>query len=244
MAINDKPASFLTFQKFLTFGKFIHIAAICLAFAACSPLFHVKQKLLACPKTAIPVVSSDSLEQIFSNKKLFHPKIKSAALVALSRYPELKNTRIEFLFRNITATMETRPKINFKAFSKKQRTYQVFINLNKGKNRALDIDSLTETMKIGWIAHELGHVVDYESRSAFSLMAMGVFYVTVPSFKRNIEQSVDIISIRHGFGYEHCEGAEYLLYHSNATDKYRKNNLKYYLPIEMMNVEICKCNEK
>jgi hypothetical protein len=243
MVVNDKSVSFLTFQKFLTFGKFIQIAAICLAFAACSPLFYVKKRLLDCPKTAIPIVSSDSLEQIFSNKKLFHPKIKSAALVALSRYPELKNTRIEFLFRNITATMETRPKINFKAFSRKQRTYQVFINLNKGENRALDIDSLTETMKVGWIAHELGHVVDYESRSAFSLMAMGVFYVTVPSFKRNIEQSVDIITIRHGLGYEHCEGAEYLLYQSNATEKYKKNNLKYYLPIEAMNVEICKCNQ-
>jgi hypothetical protein len=240
---NKKYPSVPTFQKLKTFGKFIQCAAICFAFAACSPLFHVKQKLLACAKTAIPVVSSDSLEQLFSNKKLFHPKIKHAALVALSRYPELKNTRIEFLFRNITATMETRPKINFKAFSKKQRTYQVFINLNKGKNRALDIDSLTETMKIGWIAHELGHVVDYESRSAFSLMAMGVFYVTVPSFKRNIEQGVDIITIRHGLGYEHCDGAEYLLYQSNATEKYKQNNLKYYLSIEKMNVEICKCNQ-
>ncbi|MDZ7879723.1 MAG: hypothetical protein U5L45_18740 [Saprospiraceae bacterium] len=221
--------------------KILQLATICLVFAACSPLFHVKKQLLTCPKTVIPLVSADSLEHVFSRNKLFHPKIKNAALVALSRYPELKNTRIEFLFRNITATMETRPKINLKAFSKKQRTYQVFINFNKGKNRALDIDSLTETMKIGWIAHELGHVVDYESRSAFSLMVMGLFYVSVPSFKRNIEQSVDIITIRHGLGYENCEGAEYLLYQSNAAEKYRKNNLSYYLPIDTMNVEICKC---
>jgi hypothetical protein len=220
--------------------RYLQLGVICLAFAACSPLFHVKKWLLECPKAAIPTVGTDSLALLFSNHKTFHPKIKSAALVALSRYPELKNTRIEFLFRNITATMETRPKINFKAFTK-DRTYQVFINLNKGKNRALDIDSLSETIKIGWIAHELGHVVDYESRTAFSLMAMGLFYVSVPSFKRNIEQSVDIITIRHGLGWEHCEGVEYMLTKSNATEKYKKNNLKYYLPMDTMNVQMCKC---
>jgi hypothetical protein len=219
---------------------YLQLVAICLVFAACSPLFHVKKRLLECPKFATPIVGVDSLEQLFSHNKTFHPKIKSAALVALSRYPELKNTRIEFLFRNIKATMETRPKINFKAFTK-DRTYQVFINLNKGKNRALDIDSLSETIKIGWIAHELGHIVDYESRTAFSLVAMGLFYVSVPSFKRNIEQSVDIITIRHGLGWEHCEGVEFLLDKSNATEKYKKNNLKYYLPMDTMNVQLCKC---
>jgi hypothetical protein len=213
---------------------------ICFVFTACSSLFHVKKQLLECPKVAIPLVPSDSLELLFSHNKTFHPKIKSAALIALSRYPELKNTRIEFLFKNITATMETRPKINLKAFTK-DRTYHVFINLNEGKNRALNIDSLSETIKIGWIAHELGHVVDYESRTAFSLMAMGLFYVSVPSFKRNIEQSVDIITIRHGLGWEHCEGVEYLLDKSNATEKYKKNNLKYYLPMDTMNVQLCKC---
>ena len=91
------------------------------------------------------------------------------------------------------------------------------------------------------LTHELGHIIDYESRNTLSLMAMGIYYVAVPSFKKNIEQSVDIITIRHGFGYEHCEGVEYLLYGSKATKKYKKNNVKYYLPIERMNVEICKC---
>ncbi len=223
-----------------TIKKIAYLCTICLACGACSSAFHVKKRLLDCPKTAVPWVRSDSLALLFSNHKTFHPKIKSAALVALSRYPELKNVRIEFLFRPITATMETRPKINLKAFTK-HRTYQVFLNNNEGKNKALDIDSLTESVKIGWIAHELGHIIDYESRNAFSLMAMGIYYLTVPSFKRNIEQSVDIITIRHGFGYEHCEGVEYLLYGSKATEWYKKNNVKYYLPIEKMNMEICKC---
>jgi hypothetical protein len=219
------------------------LALICLVFSACSSLFHVKKKLLVCPNTTtIPRVNTDSLEQLFSTNKTFLPQIKSAALVALSRYPELKNTKIEFLFRPITATMETRPKINLKAFTK-DRTYQIFINNNQGKHKALSIDSLTESMKIGWIAHELGHVVDYESRTAMSLIAMGIYYISVPSFKRNIEQSVDIITIRHGCGNEHCEGVEYLLYQSNATDKYKKNNLKYYLPMDTMDKEICKCRQ-
>jgi hypothetical protein len=225
----------------MTYTKYVlKLCTICLVFTACSPLFHVKQRLLDCPKAAISSVHPDSLLMLFGTNKTFHPKIKMAALAALSRYPELKNTRIEFLFRNITATMETRPKINLKAFSK-HRTYQVFINANKGKHKALDIDSLSESIKTGWIAHELGHVVDYESRTAFSLMAMGIFYVSVPSFKRNIEQSVDIITIRHGLGWEHCEGVEYLLGKSNATEKYKKNNLKFYLPMDKMNVEMCKC---
>lgn len=208
---------------------------------SCSASFHVKERLLVCPNVATPAVPQDSLAQLFSTNKRFHSKIKSAALVALSHYPELKNVKIEFLFRKAKATMETRPKINVNVLGRKHRTYQVFINNNKGKHKALDIDSLTETVKIGWIAHELGHIVDYESRSALSLFFMAPYYVFVPSFKQNIEQSVDIITIRHGFGYEHCEGVEYLLYQSNATEAYKKRNLKYYLPIERMNKEICKC---
>jgi hypothetical protein len=222
--------------------KILPFFTFSLIFMGCSPLFHVKERLLMCPKMPIASPNRDSLELLFNHNKTFHPKIKSAALVALSRYPELKNTRIEFLFQPITATMETRPKINIKAFTK-HRTYQIFINNNQGKRKALDIDSLSEPLKIGWIAHELGHIIDYESRNALSLMAMGVFYVTVPSFKKNIEQSVDIITIRHGCGHEHCEGVEYLLYQSTATETYKKNNLKYYLPIEKMNVEMCKCHQ-
>ena len=220
--------------------KCLVFVAICLVFGACSSAFHVKKRLLECPKTPVALVHKDSLALLFSPNKTFQPKIKSAALVALSRYPELKNVRIEFLFRPIISTMAARPKINLKAFTR-HRTYQIFLNNNEGKNKALDIDSLSESVKIGWIAHELGHIVDYESRNALSLMAMGVYYLTVPSFKRNIEQSVDIIAIRHGFGYEHCEGVEYLLYGSKASENYKKNNMKYYLPIEQMNVEICKC---
>ena len=220
--------------------RLLPLCAICLAFGACSSAFYVKKRLLECPKAAIPLVCQDSLALLFSDNKTFHPKIKSAALAALSRYPELRNVRIEFLFRSIKATMETRPKINLKAFTR-HRTYQVFLNNNTGKRKALDIDSLSEPVKIGWIAHELAHIIDYESRNTLSLMAMGAYYVTVPSFKRNIEQSVDIITIRHGCGYEHCEGVEYLLYGSRATERYKKNNVKYYLPIEKMNVEMCKC---
>ena len=222
--------------------KKIYVLLIVLSLVtACSRSFYVKEKLLACPNVCAPNVPQDSLELLFSINKKFNPKIKSAALVALSRYPELKNTKIEFLFKNITATMETRPKINFAVFTK-HRTYQVFINLNKGKNKALDIDSLSETVKTGWIAHELGHIIDYESRNAFSLLMMAPYYVWLPSFKRNIEQSVDIITIRHSCGYEHCEGVEYLLYKSNATEAYKKRNVTYYLPIEKMNAEMCKCH--
>jgi hypothetical protein len=230
----------LTMRKYIKIS--LQIVAICMAFTACSPLFHVKKKLLICPQISNSVVNTDSLTEQFGSHKTFLPQIKSAALIALSRFPELKNTRIEFLYKNIKTTMETRPKINLKAFTK-HRTYQVLINLNQGKSKALDIDSLSESVKIGWIAHELGHIVDYENRTAFSILAMGMYYVTVPSFKKNIEQSVDIIAIRHGFGRELCAGVEHLLYHSNATEKYKKNSLKYYLPLETMKLEINKCNE-
>jgi hypothetical protein len=224
----------------LKIKKGFFFLAICFVYGACSSAFHVKQRLLECPKIPVALVDKDSLELLFGGNKTFQPKIKSAALVALSRYPELKNVRIEFLFRTITTTMATRPKINLKAFTK-HRTYQIFLNNNEGKYKALDIDSLSESIKIGWIAHELGHIVDYESRNTLSLIVMGVYYVTVPSFKKNIEQSVDIITIRHGLGDEHCEGVAYLLYGSKASDSYKKSNVKYYLPIEKINAEMCKC---
>ena len=69
----------------------------------------------------------DSLRSQFNNNKFFYEKYELQILVALSFYPELKNTKISFRRREIKTTMVARPKgINvFRA--KGKRHYIIYI---------------------------------------------------------------------------------------------------------------------
>lgn len=51
---------------------------------------------------------------------------------------------------------------------KKNRVYRINISsLFKLKHTAIPIHQIPDSVMIGWIGHELGHIIDYESRNLF-----------------------------------------------------------------------------
>ena len=93
--------------------------------------------------------------------------IEKETLKALSYYPDLKDTKIELRFKkNIKkSTMQARP--SFASFfrSRKNRSYLILISETfKISDTTFLTKDIPSDILIGWIGHELGHIMDYQNR--------------------------------------------------------------------------------
>ena len=121
-------------------------------------------------------------DSITFNNKIIPQSILKEARIALSHYPELKNTPIEFHFKkNIKKSiMQAQPKF-LSIFKKSEnRSYLIIINKNFNiENKEFVIYDIPSEALIGWIGHELGHITDYNNRSGVNLL-MFLFRATLP----------------------------------------------------------------
>ena len=108
----------------------------------------------------------------FKNKVIpahFHEEAK----MALSFYPELKTVPIEFrLTRKMgTSVMKAQPRFRSLFNKKEKRKYIILISRQFGiKNIELSTVNIPSEVIIGWIGHELGHIMDYIDRSSLNLI--------------------------------------------------------------------------
>jgi hypothetical protein len=108
--------------------------------------------------------------QKFGYRKQIPKEYEKEILIALSRYPELKNVRIAFVLANhASVPYGTKPDMKSCVHFKSKRSYTVTIleDAQYPESAAL-FKNLTECMRIAVIAHELFHVVQYHFGS-FSL---------------------------------------------------------------------------
>lgn len=172
-----------------------------------------------------------SLLQFAHNKKI--PKIiEESVLIALSHYPELKDTKIDFVFKKDIkkSVMQAQPKINTLLSSKKKRAYQINISsMFKLTNSSTPIHQLPQNIMIGWIGHELGHIMDYQSRSLFSLMRFGTGYLFSERYIQKAERAADTFAVDHGLGFYIIETKNFILDQSDLSEKYKKKIIRLYL---------------
>jgi hypothetical protein len=81
---------------------------------------------------------------------------------------------------------------------------------------------------VGWIGHELGHVLHYSHKSTGGIMFIGIKY-GVPGYRRKMERFTDQLAIQHDLGYALYEGVDYTINLSHATEHYKNNQEKFYL---------------
>lgn len=99
--------------------------------------------------------------------------IKENVNKALSFYPELSDISIAFkIKKNIKkSTMQAQPKWNFLWKKRKKKSYIILIsNKFKIENQEFNTLDIPSDVFIGWIGHELGHIMDYENRSKLNLI--------------------------------------------------------------------------
>lgn len=157
---------------------------------------------------------------------------------ALSYYPELHELQIEFRIKHHIrkSTMQAQP--DWRSFFKrrKNRRYLIYIsdtfNIEDKKFRTLDIE---RNILIGWLGHELGHIVDYTRRNSLNLIWFGIRYLSYGPFIREAERTADSIAVAHGMHSYILETKEFILNHADIISSYKDRIKKYYLsPEEIM----------
>ena len=171
----------------------------------------------------------------FATNKTIPEKYREVILRALSYYPELKNVHIDFVLkRKHPVPYGTTPEIKSLLVPGKARKYIITLReeAREPVNSAL-FKNLPEDGQIAAIAHELGHVLQYERRSTLELLMFGLGYMGLLK-KRKMERGADIQVIRHGLGQELYVHAVYIRNIKGYVEKRKEIDIYYLKPHEIL----------
>ncbi len=161
--------------------------------------------------------------------KVIPAAIRKEAEIALSYFPALEEAHIVFRFKkNIKGSMmQAQPRGFFKG--REKRHYVININ------ESFFIDQRTGTMNdvpsealIGWLVHELGHIMDYHDRSSMGLVIFGFKYVTSAKYLRQAEETADRFAVEHGCGDQLIQCKEFILGHDDLPERYKEKIRRSY----------------
>lgn len=152
--------------------------------------------------------------------------------IALSYYPELQNADIQIRLKKQikSATMQARPTFASVFKSKEKRTYTIWVSehfLIDGEEFL--IKDAPQEVLIGWLGHELGHILDYKDRSNWQMIRFGINYLFSDAHITQTERTADIHTIAHGMEGYLVQTKNYILDQPNLSQTYRDRFEKYYL---------------
>ncbi|WP_378186334.1 hypothetical protein ACE939_14555 [Aquimarina sp. W85] len=174
----------------------------------------------------------------FSMIHIIPPSIEEEAKIALSHYPELRTTSIEFKFTDKIkkSTMQAQPTFGSLFTSKKKRKYVILMSRRfniEGENFL--ITDIPSEVLIGWLGHELGHVMDYKERSSGGMLVFGFKYLFSSRHIQEVERAADTYAVQHGMGSYIIATKNFILEHASLSETYKNRIKKLYLsPEEIM----------
>ncbi|OAD45644.1 hypothetical protein [Polaribacter atrinae] len=164
--------------------------------------------------------------------------IKDEVETALNYYPQLKKIPIEFKFKkNIKkSTMQARP--TFDSFFKLKRNRKFLILISekfKISDKEFSTRNIPKDIFIGWIGHELGHIMDYQNRSKLNLIWFGLKYLFSDTHIIEAERAADSFAVKHKMESYIIKTKNFILNHADITEAYKNRIKRYYLsPEEIM----------
>lgn len=166
--------------------------------------------------------------------------IRDAFMKVVSRYPSLKNYKIILKQQKIkSSTMQAQPVVGFKSLFHGIKRYRIKLAMYVRDSDEILVSSLPENVLVGWFAHELGHVVDYQPYTSWQMIKYGVKYVMSRKFRKTAEYSADYIAIANGFHEEIIEAKRYILENDFVNEEYKAKIQEYYMSIE----DVILCSE-
>lgn len=169
------------------------------------------------------------------------------AYVALSHYPELKDTPIEFRFKDKIkkSFMQAQPVFSDLFKKRNNRGYIIFMNREFNiEGKKLHIDEVPSQVLTGWLGHELGHVMDYKNRHGFGLIWFGIKYMTSKNYIREAERAADTYAVNHGLGEYIIATKDFILNESQLSETYKSRIKDLYLSQEEIMVLIDELHEE
>ena len=176
---------------------------------------------------------TDSLENIWGKNKNIPEAYSLQCLIALSAFPELKDTAIDFKLTSEGYPMQSSIYLSTLIGAREDRAYKILLNDSGGS--FLDpilLKNLPFDAQVAILAHEIGHTVYYDQFSAIKFLSWGVKYLLFPSYRKSHETSTDRLVIYRGFGYQLLDYARFIRYAESTNDLYQEAKYfmnKYYL---------------
>lgn len=182
----------------------------------------------------------NTTHDISLENKVIPESIKKEALTALSYYPELKDAEITFQFKNTIkkSTMQAQPKWASFFKSRTNRGYIILISKKiQIEEEEFTIEDIPSDVIVGWLGHELGHVMDYRDRSAFGMLIFGLKYLFSEGHIKEVERAADTYAIQHGMGDYILETKNFILDHASISETYKNRIRSFYMsPEEVMHL--------
>jgi len=174
----------------------------------------------------------ESLKKEFGINKEYPEEMELQIFLALSFYPELKETDIEFRKAILECSLQARPKYYSLISSRADRKYVILIN--EDEENPVHPSKSDFAAQVGFFAHELAHIVDYEEMTKSELISTAWNYYFDPEFKKELEQKTDKIAIERGAGYLKYHASCFVFYQSNASEEYLEKKKKFYFTPEQI----------
>jgi hypothetical protein len=181
-----------------------------------------------------PEIENKDSDEVVSFKNKTVPKvILEPVLKALSYFPDLDSVDITFEFKEKISgsVMQAQPKIiSLFVNGKEERKYRVKITrvLELG-DELLPIEEVPFDALVGWIGHELGHVMDYLNRSSTQMMHFGARYFLSKKKVTEAELTADGYAIDCGMGHQILANKIYILSNEGFAEAYRDKIKSLYM---------------
>jgi hypothetical protein len=179
-----------------------------------------------------------SAQNIHLDNKIIPDSIRKEAIEAISFYPELYETAITFKFKDHIkkSTMQAQPRFASFFRAKEHREYVILISRNiQIEGEHFSMEDIPSDVKVGWIGHELGHIMDYRERTNVGMLIFGIKYLFSSAHIKEVERTADMFAIQHGMGDFILMTKNFILENANLSEKYKERIRRLYIsPEEVM----------
>lgn len=145
----------------------------------------------------------------FGRNKELPAGFELQTLLALSHYPELRETRIRFVVDDVNIPLSSRPHWASMLRSADKRTYLVVIDSQREEGREeLLLMKQPFNAQTGIIGHELAHTVYYLDRSFFGILNDALCQLS--SCRIDFERQTDRRTVEYGLGWQRYDHSVFL----------------------------------
>ncbi|WP_245167602.1 hypothetical protein [Croceivirga sp. JEA036] len=161
--------------------------------------------------------------------------IQKEATIALEHFPSLKDVPIHFKFKkNIKkSVMMAQPTFGSFFRSKKKRGYVILISEKfKINNQEFKTIYVPKDVLIGWLGHELGHIMDYQQLNNWEMLIFGIRYVLFKEHIKSAERNADLFAVKNGMAAYILKTKHFILDNADIDPLYKQRIKEFYLSPE------------
>lgn len=144
----------------------------------------------------------NSQKTVFS-KKIIEKDYEDIFYKVLEKFPEFDNICIfvkKIPFYGIQHTLRSYAPLLSLVNPKRRRVYPIVINSNK--YTPILFENLSSEEKIGAMAHEFGHTLEYTKLNSLKIIRLTLLFLISGKFVKRFEKRADLIAIDRGFANE------------------------------------------